>query len=161
MDIYKALRGSQLVADFVSANATIQSCAPDNVALVWLAIEMAETEKSGQAFVDQKIQDRLVMALTFATLGGRSWTRSENWMTDTTVCMWYGVQCDVDGHISSLVLPDNKLQGTLDSRIGLLQDLSSLDLSRNEINGTIPLQLWSLPSLGKEFDCVKGMRNFL
>ena len=149
-DQYNVLLASEELVQFVvGLDTSIESCTPENMALVWLATEMAADEEAGQTVIDSQIQDRLVLANAFETLGGRGWTENTNWMSSASVCDWFGITCDLDEQIVTLSLPKNQLQGTLDSRLALLYDLKSLELSDNEITGSIPLDVWNLPSLGK------------
>ena len=149
-DQYNFLLASDKLVQFgVGLDTSIESCTPENMALVWLATEMAADEEAGQMVIDGGIQDRLVLANVFETLGGRGWTENTNWMSSVSVCDWFGIACDFYGQVVTLSLPNNQLQGTLDSRLGLLYDLKSLELSNNEITGSIPLDVWNLPSLGK------------
>jgi hypothetical protein len=146
---YYYLTASTELTEFVGLDISIESCSPENLALLWLAKEMAAGGEASKAVIDKKVLDRLVMANFFETLGGRGWTESTKWMSSSSVCDWFGISCDGDGNLVTLSLPRNQLQGSLDSRLGLLQDLKSLTLFENEITGSIPLQVWNLPSLGK------------
>lgn len=147
-DEYYSLTTSSELNEFVGLGISIESCSPENLALVWLATEMAAANEASQAVIDKKVLDRLVMAHVFETLGGRDWTERAKWMSSSSVCDWFGISCDGDGNIVMLSLPKNQLQGSLDSRLGLLQNLTTLQLSENDITGSIPLDVWSLPSLG-------------
>ncbi|KAI2495016.1 hypothetical protein MHU86_19491 [Fragilaria crotonensis] len=146
-DEYYSLTTSSELTEFVGLGISIESCSPENVALAWLATEMAAANEASQAVIDKKVLDRLVMAHVFETLGGRDWTERTKWMSSSSVCDWFGISCDGDGNIVMLSLPKNQLQGSLDSRLGLLQNLTTLQLSENDITGSIPLDVWSLPSL--------------
>ena len=87
----------------------------------------------------------------FSATGGTSWIDSSGW-TDASVpmCLWYGVTCQGNS-ITTIALHQNRLSGTLPASLGnltalsdlsALAQLSILDLSSNQLNGTLPLS-WS------------------
>jgi hypothetical protein len=87
----------------------------------------------------------------YASLEGRGWKTSLLWLSDALVCNWHGVGCDEGGTVTSLLLLDNNLRGTLGSSIGPLCDLQTSDLAGNAIGGSIPLSLWKLQHISKSF----------
>jgi Leucine-rich repeat (LRR) protein len=64
-----------------------------------------------------------------------------------TVCDWYGVICDNGPNVSELNLSDNELTGTIPSGLGVLSQLTIFDLSDNELTGAIPSDLGDLSAL--------------
>ena len=73
-----------------------------------------------------------------------------NWNTSTDCCNWDGVTCDNStGDVIGLDLFCGRLQGTIhpDSSLSNLTHLTFLDLSYNELNGTLPSWLFTSPSL--------------
>ena len=68
------------------------------------------------------------------------WLRKANWMSKSSVCQWYGIGCDDYEMVTSLNLTDNQLHGSL-PMLELFQalraNLKTLDLSHNEISGSI------------------------
>ncbi len=84
---------------------------------------------------------------------GDNWNNNENWLQGTTiqeVIQWHGVIFNGEETlVTSILLADNNLNGTIPSSIGNLTNLISLDLSRNNITGIIPstidaTNLWNL-----------------
>ena len=70
----------------------------------------------------------------------------------TEVCGWRGVRCAYNYtsemvHVTEIVLPERGLTGTIPEEIGALPMLNRLDLSSNEIAGTIPEGLYRLQRL--------------
>jgi len=51
---------------------------------------------------------------------------------------WYGITCDANKHILKLNLSNSGLTGPLNSRIGYFTRLVHLDLSKNELTGSVP-----------------------
>ncbi|PWA64408.1 Leucine-rich repeat-containing protein [Artemisia annua] len=73
-----------------------------------------------------------------------------NWNTSTDCCNWDGVECDDStGDVIRLYLFCGMLQGTIhpDSSLFNLTHLTSLILSFNNLNGTLPSWLFTSPSL--------------
>lgn len=97
-------------------------------------------------------------AMTTAALsdGSHSWLRSDGWLIDKNECNWYGVECAarLEGDelheqvVLGLNLSNNALNGTLPTHIGLLNNLSVLDLNNNnDLRGRIPSTIYSLTQL--------------
>ncbi|KAJ1407173.1 Protein kinase domain [Sesbania bispinosa] len=73
-----------------------------------------------------------------------------NWNSSTSICTsWVGVTCSSDGsHVVSVRLPGVGLRGSLPEKtIGKLNGLISLSLRSNSLNGNLPPDIFSLPSL--------------
>ncbi len=83
----------------------------------------------------------------FAT-GGSQWQRNENWRdADSTLAQWFGVTTDDAGRVIAIDLSANQLTGTIPPRLGALLHLQTLDLSDNELVGSIPPDLGNLTTL--------------
>ncbi|KAG5625205.1 hypothetical protein H5410_010423 [Solanum commersonii] len=67
----------------------------------------------------------------------------DNWdYNDATPCLWTGVTCAPDMfRVTSLVLPNSKLIGSIPEELGFIQHLHTIDLSNNFLNGTLPVSL--------------------
>ena len=84
----------------------------------------------------------------FVALSGSDWTDFTNWGSDRPLNEWFGVDVDFKGHVSKLSLPNNNLQGALPEAIEKLAFLTHIDLSQNELTGTLPDEIFtSLSSL--------------
>ncbi|KAK9073248.1 hypothetical protein SSX86_007572 [Deinandra increscens subsp. villosa] len=57
---------------------------------------------------------------------------------DSTPCTWPGISCS-GGRVTGISLPDNDIAGGLFNNFSALTELTHLDLSRNTIDGTLPL----------------------
>lgn len=73
----------------------------------------------------------------------------DNWdYNDATPCLWNGVTCAPDMfRVTSLVLPNSKLVGSVPQELGFIQHLHTIDLSNNFLNGTLPLSLLNASEL--------------
>ncbi len=77
---------------------------------------------------------------------GANWDDQTGWLETNTPCSWYGVAC-ADGHVDSLGLYYNNLQGQLPAALADLSGLRVLDLHNNAIAGAIPPEIGRLSSL--------------
>jgi len=91
--------------------------------------------------------EREALIALYSSTNGASWTNKDNWdETAGTECTWYGVSCS-GGHVSSLNLTGNNLTGTLPAELGNLSDLETLNLNSNQLMGSIPAELGNLGGL--------------
>ena len=91
--------------------------------------------------------DRKILEQLFYSTGGEGWTRKDGWLTDAPLRMWYGIQIDDDGFVTSIDLPNNNLEGTIPPDLGGLTRLETLSLRENNLTGTLPLELGNLEEL--------------
>lgn len=80
----------------------------------------------------------------------------QNWnYNDETPCSWSGVACTETGNpgtpdmfrVTSLVLPNNQLLGSISEDLGKLEHLQKLDLSNNFFNGSLPITIFNASEL--------------
>jgi Leucine-rich repeat (LRR) protein len=73
----------------------------------------------------------------------------ESWnASDVSPCNWEGVVCSgSDGRVTSLLLFNAGLYGSISPSLGKLQALKYLNLSANSLTGEIPVELASISSL--------------
>lgn len=68
-----------------------------------------------------------------------SWFRHENWLTSAGICNWEGIQCQPHSEKYNKEIMDNSMHDG---------DVSSIELRRNNLHGTIPDELYTtLPFL--------------
>ena len=92
------------------------------------------------------VDQETLMAL-YNSVGGASWTDKTNWGSTTEpLDDWFGVEADSNGNVTELELSGNNLSGTLPAALGSLTSLTMLDLGDNRLSGTIP-DLGALTSL--------------
>jgi len=92
------------------------------------------------------------LGLTQATMADPQkkpdWTSADRWLSgDISHCMWEGVQCNVNGSILALFLPDNNLRGTLTPRLLELPHLKQLWLFNNNLGPSLPAWLAGITNL--------------
>ena len=133
-----------------------------NNALYWLTYQ----DPANLAVNDTHLHCRYVLAVFFFSTSGKlqdeerpiaDWSRQDHWMTRRTVCKWYGVKCegldvnddkDHAGQISALNLTLNHVNGTIPfAELQTIPFLERIDLSQNQIVGTIPSEITLFPNL--------------
>ena len=79
-------------------------------------------------------KEREVLVNFYNVMGGRNWKSDENWISlDVDVCGWEGISCTSDGMVSSIILRNNGLTGTVPKEIFSLTELKILNFQSNSI----------------------------
>ncbi|MYC05837.1 MAG: hypothetical protein F4X57_01445 [Chloroflexi bacterium] len=91
--------------------------------------------------------DRDTLTAFYNATGGKSWTRSDNWLSDRPLGEWHGVTTDADGRVVRLELRDNNLVGKIPPYLSHLGRIEVLALDGNHLSGTIPHQFRALRNL--------------
>jgi|GEM_PF-2514592 len=89
--------------------------------------------------------DSLVLVDLFHATDGPNWYMT--WDLHSPLDTWYGVSVNQDGHVIMLDLSFNNLTGTIPVNIGDLEALQLLNLGLNNLSGTIPASLGDLSNL--------------
>merc|ERR1711865_70872 len=96
------------------------------------------------------VQRDALMDLHHST-GGDGWLRKDGWGKADDFCTWFGVMCAHDppgtSQITSVVLSKNNLKGTIPESISSLPSLKVLGLDSNALTGSVPSHLAMLPDL--------------
>lgn len=115
---------------------------------VGLSIGLALRGQSGPSGPDSPIwyppdyvgdsTSRKALRIFYETMGGDYWTVKTNWMSEKSVCDWYGVTCREPynlEYITALNLPNNNISGGLNGQEIMynVATLYEVDLSRNDI----------------------------
>ncbi|KAJ0099360.1 hypothetical protein Patl1_22156 [Pistacia atlantica] len=110
--------------------------------------------------------EKLPIKLEKEALLNTSWWQNSEAINSSDHCTWYGVSCNIAGSVNgvslistnitgklarfnfscfpnliSLDLSNNNIKGSIPSEIGCLKNLEKLDLSGNNLNGQIPSTL--------------------
>lgn len=91
--------------------------------------------------------DYAVLEKLYLTTGGGTWNQQQGWLTDCEPCSWFGVNCDSENRVSSIILRGNALVGALPEEIGDLDHLRLLNLGYNKIGADLPASLFTIDSL--------------
>ena len=89
--------------------------------------------------------DSLALVALYESTNGVNWTNNTNWLTGD-LDTWYGVSI-LSGRIDSLNLSDNNLSGTIPEMVTELSELWYLNLKENSLTGTIPHSLETFKQL--------------
>ncbi|CAN4107750.1 unnamed protein product [Withania somnifera] len=94
------------------------------------------------------IDGTLLLSFKYSVLDDPS-SVLDNWdYNEATPCLWTGVTCAPDMfRVTSLVLPNSKLVGSIPEELGFIQHLNTIDLSNNFLNGTLPISLLNASEL--------------
>ena len=78
----------------------------------------------------------------FESTNGQGWTNSTGWLDGPFLESWHGVGVDSLGRVTALDLSDNELAGTVPGNLGQLAQLEELRLDGNpSLSGHLPLSL--------------------
>ena len=115
-------------------------CAPGTSAFVaW----MADIERHFGDLCNES--DKAGLIALFEATGGHGWTRSEGWLGEGAVGEWHGIAADSLGHVRTLDVTGNGLEGRLPSTLRQLAQLNTLRIEDNALTGQLPKGLVELP----------------
>jgi hypothetical protein len=118
-------------------------------------MEWIRTPNNQGIYSDRIFLQRYALATLYYLTGGKQWTDSDDWLSETTEFDWFSSSslsriCDGDGNIVELNLADNNLRGKVPPELGVLANsLLALTLSKNKLTGDIPSSLSRVTSLSK------------
>lgn len=117
-------------------------------ALLWLAEE--DPLKLDPSHPLEELLQRFILAYFFFSTGGDvEWENHYKFLTKKSVCDWndktHGVFCNENNQVTAIVMPEVGLAGTIPHDIGLLSNMETFNLTRNELSGSIPpsIGIWS------------------
>jgi len=118
-------------------------------ALVWLADKDPKHLHSSSPI--EEVLQRFVLADLYFSTTGDQWNNKYKFLTRKNVCDWNdktsGVFCNENGQITTLLMPENDLYGTIPQDIGLLSNMERFNLTRNRLEGTIPNSIGIMSSM--------------
>ena len=118
-----------------TGSGTCLSCSDDSIAPYLGSQKCTQFQNVAQQLMWKESQ---ILMDFFDATHGSQWKIRTNWGQDaTTICSWYGVTClsnSTTGLVSSIMLPDNNLNGTVPSALFDLQALEAIDFSKNRVD---------------------------
>jgi hypothetical protein len=98
----------------------------------------------------QSLRQRYVLGTLWflnTTTGFGTDSHAATWTTNLDECNWSKVSCDRNGRVTDVELAASYVRGQIPADLGLLTDLTVLNLSGNQLSGTIPSSLGALTAL--------------
>lgn len=137
-DRYTDIKALLKASPFVNSRALEDPSTAQGMALNWLA--KTDTFRGS----DSVIQRYALAAFFFGTQGrvredgtvSNTWNNKDDWMTDSSICTWYGVEC-VENMLVHLSLNENNVNGELPPDLGALTTMESLELRDNKLFGAL------------------------
>ena len=122
-----------------------------NVKLVSKLQTISLPAGSAPCVPDHQKEYNALVALYNATQNNGGWTVKTGWDQGNinNISSWYGVTTDADGFVTSIVLPNNNLKGTLPTQLGNLCNIQTLVLSNNQLSGGIPASFANLKNMNE------------
>lgn len=91
------------------------------------------------------VRDREALIALYDATDGANWNIT--WDLNQPMTSWYGVTLSIDGCVTQLDLSSNNLNGTIPPELEDLSNLEQLLLANNQLSGNIPPELGNLASL--------------
>ena len=93
--------------------------------------------------------DRAALVALYHSTGGDNWHNNTNWLSDKPIGEWHGIWLphSPNGPVSNIDLSNNNLTGTLPAELSDLRSLGILLLNGNNLAGEIPEDLNNVYSL--------------
>jgi Leucine-rich repeat (LRR) protein len=92
------------------------------------------------------VQDSLALVDLYNSTNGPNWYHHLNWLTKKPLSTWVGIRV-TNARVTSLDLSYNNLTGTLPASLGYLVKLEQLGFAFNKLTGTIPTSIGHLTVL--------------
>jgi hypothetical protein len=127
-------------ASLDGGEALLTLSTPQNEALNWLA-----SNTNLDSYSDETRIQRYVLATLYYSTNGDSWTNNTGWLSDSDECGWYngaagGELCSSQGRVVELLdLSKNNLTGSIPAEVGLLSSSLGECASSNMIVSSVPL----------------------
>lgn len=139
-DIVITWQSSNTTVATVSASGLVTAFGIGTATITALSGSIARTVS---VVVTDTARDRDALVALYHSTNGPEWTHSTNWLSESPLNTWYGVNTDDTGQVTSLELAGNHLSGPIPVELGNLKNLSYIRLHANGLSGPIP------PALGQ------------
>ena len=144
---------SNLAVATVSASGLVRGAGEGRA-----TITASAGDASGTSEITVANPDQAALVALYNATEGPHWVDNTNWLTDAPLGEWYGVTTDGAGRVVRIDLSGrwdteargyvrHGLRGPVPPELGDLSNLTSLNLSYNELTGLIPPELDGLSNL--------------
>jgi len=106
-----------------SKDALNNKGSPQEKALLWVTTSPLQPGED-----NAQIIQRYVLAVLYYATGGADWTYKEGWLESSNECDWFGVICNDGGVVTDLQPYENNLVGSIPSEVGSLDSLGKDEL---------------------------------
>ena len=96
-------------------------------------------------------REQAALSALYNATGGPDWHDNSNWLSQRPISTWFGVTTASNGCVTRLDLQNNNLTGSIPPELGSLPMLQSLDLRNNNLGGPIPPELANASNLERLF----------
>ena len=131
-----------VTALLVACGETPVTPTPESVAAISQPEQPASAAKTGPLPTEAAI-----LTVLYHSTNGPHWKHDTNWLSDSPLGSWYGVETDSAGRVVKIDLSDNFLRGVIPPELGQLSSLETLWLYNNNLDGVIPPELGQLSNL--------------
>jgi Leucine-rich repeat (LRR) protein len=108
--------------------------------LIFILINLFQYKTVAQVTCNaNRAQDSISLRRLYTATNGGAWTTK--WDTTKPMSTWGGVTLGAGGRVTKLEMSNNNLTGTLPNELNSLCALQTLDLSNNKISGILPPQM--------------------
>ena len=133
------------VSEFSESQLSLLQASSDQKLIEPVTKKSKSSSNKGEA---KGSKDRAILSAFYSASAGPVWKKSDNWLTENSVCMWHGVTCNKKtGRVEELTLRYNNLTGELPAVVGELSALKRLDLDGNNLFGDVPGAINNLVNL--------------
>ncbi|MGN6438459.1 MAG: T9SS type A sorting domain-containing protein [Agriterribacter sp.] len=130
---------------YISSNASIPSLNVIETGTYW--VEVTNNQLPGLTLRSDSVtitdvsslrqQDSIALVDLYNSTKGAQWINKTNWLTNTPLQNWYGVDIE-NGRVANLYLNENNLDGKIPSTIKYLTALRNVELIKNKLTGRLP-----------------------
>jgi len=100
---------------------------------------------SQTSFSSNCSEDFDALVALYNSTNGANWTNA--WDLNASINTFYGVTLDANDRVTSIDLSGNNLTGTLPTELGSLTNIQALNLRNNQLTGSIPENIGNLSNL--------------
>ena len=102
-------------------------------------------------YADERMLQRYALGTLYFATNGVHWSNSENWITSADECAWYGISgCD-DADLEDIVsieLKGNRLEGTIPPEIfEFIKTMVVFNVASNSLDGPVPHEIGMLTDI--------------